>query len=971
MIRFRTLGTVDLRGTDGTELRTILAQPKRVALLAYLTLARPRGFHRRDTLVGLFWPESDQERARNALRQAAHFLRQPLGGDVLVSRGMEDLGIDASKLWCDAIAFEAALDRGEAEAGLEIYGGDLLRGFFVAGAPEFERWLDAERSRLRDRATRAAWTLADCAAAENQTAPAAHWARWAAALHPEDEIGQRRLIEVLLRLGDRRSALKAYADFAERLRAEFDAEPSAETRALVERTRTSPTPPPAPATTPPTAAPSATPARALEKIAAVPRLSRRGWWAAVAVMVIGTIGGVIAIRQAHTRRAVETLAPAVAVLPFTVRGQPEVAYLREGLVDLIAAGIDGAGHLRVIDPNAVLAQAAGRAPLDPEAGADIARRLGAAYFVLGDAVEIAGRLQLTAGMYTVSRPTEPLAKARAEGEANDVFRLTSRAAGQLLVGAVPGADTSFMRLAGVSTPSTEAFRAYIDGEAALRAGHYEQAVDGFQRSVAADPLFALAYYRLAVAADWVGNAPLLQRGAAAAVRLGDRLSPLTRSMLAGFQAYSVSLGDSAERIYHAVVAAHPDNLEARYMLGEVHFHYNSYRGRPFTEARGDFEHVLRIDADHPHALIHLARIAAAEGNREELNDLVNRFLALRPDADRALEMQALRAFAMQGVREQDRIVEELRGASDVVLLQIYQSVAALTEDPAGAARISALFDVPTRDLPFRLLSRANRARLGAARGRWADAYEHLQALEHRAPDWGLMQHALLAATPLLPVPEGDLRQVRDRLRRWKLQTPDFDGHAGNAVVLMPPLRLYLLGLIAAKIDEPTRGTKLQNLSAELDSLADREPIIGFAVISHDAAHSLRASAAGLRGQPGLGLREIEQMNGEYALLSRNLPETEGWVRFLHAELLHQMGRDDEALQLYASFPSPSAHDIAFLGPALYRQAQILEKRGEGVRAAQRYRRFVLLWEDCDPPLVPMLDSARAALARLGQPAAPR
>ena len=44
MIRLRTLGPLDLRGSDGEELRTILAQPKRVALLAYLALATPRGF---------------------------------------------------------------------------------------------------------------------------------------------------------------------------------------------------------------------------------------------------------------------------------------------------------------------------------------------------------------------------------------------------------------------------------------------------------------------------------------------------------------------------------------------------------------------------------------------------------------------------------------------------------------------------------------------------------------------------------------------------------------------------------------------------------------------------------------------------------------------------------------------------------------------------------------------------------------
>ena len=41
MIEFRLLGSVDLKGPEGT-LRSVLAQPKRVALLAYLAVAKPK-----------------------------------------------------------------------------------------------------------------------------------------------------------------------------------------------------------------------------------------------------------------------------------------------------------------------------------------------------------------------------------------------------------------------------------------------------------------------------------------------------------------------------------------------------------------------------------------------------------------------------------------------------------------------------------------------------------------------------------------------------------------------------------------------------------------------------------------------------------------------------------------------------------------------------------------------------------------
>ena len=234
MIRFRTLGGVDLRDADGREVRPVLAQPKRLALLAYLALAAPAGYCRRDTVLALFWPELDQERARGALRQAVHFLRRTLGAQVVQGHGGEDIGLSADALWCDARVFDAALSRGAPAEALELYHGDLLDGFFVSDASsEFDAWLEQERLRLRQRAIDAAWSLTDQHEAAAHGAEAARWARWAAARAPDDERTQRRLIALLDRLGDRTGALRAYEQLVQRTRTEFGAEPSAETRALV------------------------------------------------------------------------------------------------------------------------------------------------------------------------------------------------------------------------------------------------------------------------------------------------------------------------------------------------------------------------------------------------------------------------------------------------------------------------------------------------------------------------------------------------------------------------------------------------------------------------------------------------------------------------------------------------------------------------------------------------------------------
>src|SRR5436305_12719143 len=126
MIELSMLGRLSLSGADGREVRGLLGQPRRLALLAYLAAASPQGFHRRASLLALFWPELDQEHARAALRQALHVLRGSLGSDVVVTRGDEEIGLDGGRLWCDVVAFDAAVAAGQLGAALDCYRGDLL-----------------------------------------------------------------------------------------------------------------------------------------------------------------------------------------------------------------------------------------------------------------------------------------------------------------------------------------------------------------------------------------------------------------------------------------------------------------------------------------------------------------------------------------------------------------------------------------------------------------------------------------------------------------------------------------------------------------------------------------------------------------------------------------------------------------------------------------------------------------------------
>lgn len=239
MIYLRLLGALDAQAQDGRDLAVLLRQPKALALLAYLTLGA-HGFLRRDTLVAMFWPESDQVRGRASLRKMLHKLRLAVGPDGLQNRGIEEVAIDSSVVQCDVRDFEAAAMAGDWERAGSLYGGDVLDGFFISGAPEFERWLDQERMRLRTLACDAAWGIAEVRRREGKLREAGRWADRAAAREPHDELAMQRVVRFFADMGDRSGAISRYEQYVDFLATEFETGPSAAMEALGTSLRTTP-----------------------------------------------------------------------------------------------------------------------------------------------------------------------------------------------------------------------------------------------------------------------------------------------------------------------------------------------------------------------------------------------------------------------------------------------------------------------------------------------------------------------------------------------------------------------------------------------------------------------------------------------------------------------------------------------------------------------------------------------------------
>jgi DNA-binding SARP family transcriptional activator/TolB-like protein/TolA-binding protein len=962
MLRLTTLGAIDLRDRLGHPVREVLAQPKRVALLAYLAVESRKGPVPRDRLMALFWPESDAARARNALSQALHQLRQRLGKDVIESHVPNAVAVGSQGLWCDATAFLDALQRGESELALDLYRGEFCPALFGRDAPELEQWLDTERQHLRGKALAAARRLAEQLAARGDGPGAVRAARRALAMQPDDEGDARALLLLQEGGGDRAGALQAYQEYARRLAVELETEPEGETVRLAEAMRRrrdeAVEPPASPATPPPTPASApvapATPASA--PLRPGPRRTILLTAMAAALLAVASL----VILKWPGRQRVKPSVMTLAVFPFTLRGGAPLGYLHDGMVHLLSAKFDGASGIRAIDPRSVLSALASEGSgemTSADASAEIARRLGAGYYITGDVLEVAGRLQLNGTLVDLSGDPRTVATASVAGDTAALFELVDDLAGRMLARLSSSRDTSLTELAAVTTHSLPALRRYLDGERALREGHDAQAAAAFREAAVLDTGFALAQYRLALSATWA-NAPGAEdpaAWAATAARHSERLTPLARDLLAAYTAYKDLRGEEAERLYRASVDSHPDNVEAWFMLGEVLFHYNFWRGRSPLEAWTPFNRVLELDPTNSHAMVHLARLAAAEGRMADLDSLVRRYRERYPDADRALEMQALQAYAQDDPEARKAVAEGARGGDDYVLISLLQAALQFSQNLDAARDLAGPFRESGGTSPNRVVGWRYLAELDVAGGRWGRKREALARGPNAREDdaWVLETEALLAVEPLLPIPRDRIVALRDSIAARQPYRALISPTIKPPVDLGSEMQAYLLGLLSARLGDTSAARRYESVLTAIRE----EPA---AAAASALAMGLRAEIARSQGDLKLALAEVEEF--PFIISTPGIRSLSHWglhERFLRAELLHALGRDQEAVPWYDSFHG--AYDVGYMAMAHYRLGEISLALGDRERAAFHFGRAFRAWKGADPEFEPLVAKATAGM----------
>ena len=264
------------------------------------------------------------------------------------------------------------------------------------------------------------------------------------------------------------------------------------------------------------------------------------------------------------------------------------------------------------------------------------------------------------------------------------------------------------------------------------------------------------------------------------------------------------------------------------------------------------------------------------------------------------------------------------------------------------------------------------AHLELALGRVARADTLLALARELDPTAELVVRGHLASIPFFPVPRAKLEELRTEFIEWNAEAVPpsedpraiFSAHDGAYVFL----REFLLGLLDVRLGDlkaaTVRAASLRQVegSGEAEELARR------------LAGTLQASILWGRDDPASALRELEELPVEsqnrMGLVINSPFYSRVYERYLRAELLREVGREEEALRWYGSLEENyPLYDLTYLAYSHLQRGEIQEDLGRHELAEEHYTRAAELWQGCDSVFEPRRRRAEAGLGRLERNAA--
>lgn len=685
-MRLRTFGGLSL--VDALPGST----PRRraLALLALVAESGNAGITR-EKLCAIFWPDSETEQARNALKQAIFAAKRDLKSpDIIV--GTSELRLNSEIISSDLGDFKAAVRGKDPARAVDIYEGPFLDGVQLRENPEFDRWVDTTRAEVSaEYETALRHLAAEHSAAGNHSRSAEYWRRLVQH-NPYSSSAVIGLMQSLALTGDHEAALSQAAVYERMVRTGLEMDPDPDVFSVANEIRkarsnrsggsaATPTP------LPPRSSDSA-PRREelLDSYSSEPAGKRKIFTGMAVGAALLTLFGFCQLPKLRNEDSSKPSGSGtvVAVAPFRlVNATPASRGLGEGMMDLIAGSLsDESGEVRSIDPASFLNKlgvqnqdSLNSLPIDRLRSA--ARAAGATRLVSGSVVENGEKIVVTTSMVDVATGNV-LRTARTAGALDSLLVLTDRISVQLLAAATNEQVKSVVSLA--STPLV-AVQDYLAGKAAFRRGQYKAAMDLEARAVELDTTFALAALELVRVAGWVGEAPLLTRGYKLAWAYREKLDPADRAFVravAGPRYPDASTRMEWLNAWKEAATLRPERPEAWFEVGDLLFHNPWLEGQTriqgLNRSRQLFQRALDVSPGYVPAIQHLIQIAASENQSAEVKNLAARLDDLQVSEDVRAYLRWRTAVALSSGKDLKRARPLLDSAGSLPLAWVTLTV---------------------------------------------------------------------------------------------------------------------------------------------------------------------------------------------------------------------------------------------------------------------------------------------------------
>ncbi len=601
-------------------------------------------------------------------------------------------------------------------------------------------------------------------------------------------------------------------------------------------------------------------------------------------------------------------------------------------------GLEVVSQQRLYDAAAQLGVAGSGLPaMDRDQASAVARRVAADTMLIGRVVRAEELLVATVEMVDVPSG-EVVASERVEGqEPEDIFGLVESLGRQLgpeLRTDLPAAGDRRSLTTGL-TRSVAAYRAYVTAEDLLHKKELPGAVAGFRDAVALDPEFALAHYRLSLAAAWTGDEAGALAAALRAVELADQLPPSLQDLVLAAAACHQGRYSQAIPLLEEVLAAEPDHKEALYLLSEMVLH----SGLDTDIARGveAMSALERLDPGFWLLRDHLILARVVEGRWQEAAASLDAWSADEPEM-----VAELRTFALALANRIDEIPElgEPIAGNAPFSLQTRGAAAILAGRWETARRLAA---IEVEGSFLRAWHLRNRGTFHAYRGEFeaaAEAYRQAGAAnvfgEHQGSANGIPGAALWSLAEL-QVLAGDRKAARHSAAAAADLQPENPGprwYAGRLALLDGDRRAAEEHLEAVRqAAARSRGTLAALFAEALEAeilLAD-----GRADEARDRYRRVVSSGA-----------LLDELFATYS--SSGALFRDGLAR-AHRALWDQAGEAAALEGLIGSGFERLDHPVLYVR-ALYRLGELHLEAGDEARARASFDRFLDHWGDADWPL---------------------